>query len=144
MARFGHIFAKGPNREAARKSLRFALMNLDISGDIRHPVDYLVDLIETKADALQRWRNFRIQPAPGSTCMEGNSSGRSNPKSREEYRENTIDTMWLDGLIASKAILPSLGTMEVVFYAAAPRERMKCESLRQSRFPGSAQKKRER
>lgn len=46
--RFGHIFAKGPNREAARKSLRFALMNLDISGEIRHPVDYLVDLIETK------------------------------------------------------------------------------------------------
>ena len=33
----------------------------DIRGDIRHPVDYLVDLIETQA-----------------------------------YRENTIDTMWLD------------------------------------------------
>ncbi|CAE6946093.1 accA, partial [Symbiodinium sp. CCMP2456] len=61
-SQFGHIFAKGPNREAARKSLRFALMNLDISGDIRHPVDYLVDLLETKA-----------------------------------YKENTIDTMWLDG-----------------------------------------------
>ena len=27
-SQFGHIFAKGPNREAARKSLRFALMNL--------------------------------------------------------------------------------------------------------------------
>lgn len=85
-SQFGHIFAKGPNREAARKSLRFALMNLDISGEIRHPVDYLVDLIETK-----------------------------------EYRENTIDTMWLDGLIASKAIAPSLGAMEVVFYAAVFR-----------------------
>jgi len=85
-SQFGHIFAKGPNREAARKSLRFALMNLDISGDIRHPVDYLVELIETK-----------------------------------EYRENTIDTMWLDGLIASKAITPSLGVMEVVFYAAVFR-----------------------
>lgn len=31
----------------------------------------------------------------------------------QEYRENTIDTMWLDGLIASKAITPSLGVMEV-------------------------------
>jgi len=92
-SQFGHIFAKGPNREAARKSLRFALMNLDISGDIRHPVDYLVDLIETK-----------------------------------EYRENTIDTMWLDGLIASKAILPSLGTMEVVFYAAVFRAFASCKS----------------
>eukprot|EP00434_Breviolum_minutum_P044305 symbB.v1.2.039556.t2/scaffold6638.1/size16554/1 len=75
-SQFGHIFAKGPNREAARKSLRFALMNLDVSGDIRHPVDYL---------------------------------------------ENTIDTMWLDGLIASKAISPSTGVMDVVFYAAVYR-----------------------
>ena len=85
-SQFGHIFAKGPNREAARKSLRFALMNLDISGDIRHPVDYLVDLIETQA-----------------------------------YKDNTIDTMWLDGLIASKAISPSTGVMDVVFYAAVYR-----------------------
>ncbi|OLP76680.1 Acetyl-CoA carboxylase, partial [Symbiodinium microadriaticum] len=84
-SQFGHIFAKGPNREAAR-SLRFALMNLDISGDIRHPVDYLVDLIETQA-----------------------------------YKDNTIDTMWLDGLIASKAISPSTGAMDVVFYAAVFR-----------------------
>ena len=61
-------------------------MNLDISGDIRHPVDYLVELIETK-----------------------------------EYRENTIDTMWLDGLIARKAITPCLSTTEVVFYAAVYR-----------------------
>lgn len=85
-SQFGHIFAKGPNREAARKSLRFALMNLDVSGDIRHPVDYLVDLIET-----------------------------------QKYKENTIDTMWLDGLIASKAISPSTGVMDVVFYAAVYR-----------------------
>ena len=58
-SQFGHIFAKGPNREAARqgavspghqaqwipagrrKSLRFALMNLDVSGDIRHPAGRL-------------------------------------------------------------------------------------------------------
>ncbi|CAE7272799.1 ACC1, partial [Symbiodinium pilosum] len=85
-SQFGHIFAKGPNREAARKSLRFALMNIDIRGDIRHPVDYLVDLIETQA-----------------------------------YKDNTIDTMWLDGLIASRAITPSASVMDVVFYAAAFR-----------------------
>ena len=53
------------------------LMNLDISGDIRHPVDYLVELIETK-----------------------------------EYKENSIDTMWLDGLIARKAITSCLSTTE--------------------------------
>ena len=32
----------------------------------------------------------------------------------QEYRENTIDTMWLDGLIASKAITPNLGVNEAV------------------------------
>jgi len=63
----GHIFAQGPNREAARQSLEFALMNMDIQGSIRHPVDYLVDLVASK-----------------------------------EYRENTIDTTWLDGLIANR------------------------------------------
>ena len=30
----------------------------------------------------------------------------------QEYRENSIDTMWLDELIASKAITPSLGVNE--------------------------------
>ncbi|CAJ1327935.1 unnamed protein product, partial [Effrenium voratum] len=85
-SQFGHIFAKGPCREAARKSLRFALMNLDVTGDIRHPVDYLVDLLETP-----------------------------------DYKENTIDTMWLDGLIASKAIGLSVGVHNVVFYAAVYR-----------------------
>ena len=34
------------------------------------------------------------------------------PPTGQEYRENTIDTMWLDGLIASKAITPSLGVNE--------------------------------
>ena len=34
----------------------------------------------------------------------------------QEYRENTIDTMWLDGLIASKAITPSLGVNEVSWF----------------------------
>jgi len=46
-SQFGHIFAKAKNREDARKTLRYALMNMDITGDIRHPVDYLVDLLDT-------------------------------------------------------------------------------------------------
>lgn len=37
----------------------------------------------------------------------------------QEYRENTIDTMWLDGLIASKAITPSLGVNEARTESAA-------------------------
>lgn len=47
-SQFGHIFAKGPNRNEARKSLLFALKNIDISGTIRHPVDYLQELLETE------------------------------------------------------------------------------------------------
>lgn len=85
-SQFGHIFAKGKNREEARKSLRFALMNIDIAGDIRHPVDYLVDLVETN-----------------------------------EYKNNTIDTSWLDRLIAEKLIKASVQSLDVVFFATIYR-----------------------
>mmetsp|Transcript_87993 Transcript_87993/g.156027 ORF Transcript_87993/g.156027 Transcript_87993/m.156027 type:complete len:2134 (-) Transcript_87993:174-6575(-) len=85
-SQFGHVFAKGTNRNDARKALLFALKNIDIQGDIRHPVDYLIDLLELK-----------------------------------EFKENTIDTMWLDRLIAEKLIAPSVGTFDVVFFAAVFR-----------------------
>ncbi|CAE8694554.1 unnamed protein product, partial [Polarella glacialis] len=63
------------------KSLLFALKNIDIVGDIRHPVDYLVDLLET-----------------------------------DEFKNNTIDTQWLDRLLADKMIAPSVGVLDVVFF----------------------------
>lgn len=85
-SQFGHVFAKGKNRNEARKALIFALKNMDIAGDIRHPVDYLVDLLMTT-----------------------------------EFVDNTIDTSWLDGLIAGKLIAPSVETFEVVFFAAVYR-----------------------
>jgi acetyl-CoA carboxylase/biotin carboxylase 1 len=48
-SQFGHVFAKGPSREAARKSLAFALKeNLKVQGEVHTPVDYLVKLLETK------------------------------------------------------------------------------------------------
>jgi acetyl-CoA carboxylase/biotin carboxylase 1 len=46
-SQFGHLFAKGPNREAARKSLVLALKEIEVRGDIRTTVDYLVQLLET-------------------------------------------------------------------------------------------------
>jgi len=46
-SQFGHIFAKGPNREEARKALVMALKEVEARGDIRNPVDYLVQLLET-------------------------------------------------------------------------------------------------
>jgi len=85
-SQFGHVFAKGKNRNEARKNLLFALKNIDITGDIRHPVDYLVDLLET-----------------------------------EDFKKNTIDTMWLDRLIAGKLISPSIQALDVVFFAAVYR-----------------------
>eukprot|EP01033_Poteriospumella_lacustris_P003046 gene3046-2231_t len=68
-SQFGHIFASGPTREDARKSLVLALKDLDVRGDIRTTVEYLIKLLETK-----------------------------------EFKENTIDTSWLDGIIREKSV----------------------------------------
>jgi acetyl-CoA carboxylase/biotin carboxylase 1 len=46
-SQFGHLFAVGPNREAARKSLVLSLKQLDVRGEIRNPVEYLTQLLET-------------------------------------------------------------------------------------------------
>lgn len=46
-SQFGHLFATGPNREEARKSLVLALKEIDVRGEIRNPVEYLVKLLET-------------------------------------------------------------------------------------------------
>jgi acetyl-CoA carboxylase/biotin carboxylase 1 len=68
-SQFGHLFASGPTREDARKALVLALKEIDVRGEIRNPVEYLVKLLETK-----------------------------------EFKENNIDTSWLDGIIKSKAV----------------------------------------
>mmetsp|Transcript_38039 Transcript_38039/g.93045 ORF Transcript_38039/g.93045 Transcript_38039/m.93045 type:complete len:2078 (+) Transcript_38039:68-6301(+) len=85
-SQFGHIFAKGDTREQARKSLQLALKNLMIDGDIRTPVEYLVELAETP-----------------------------------EFRANTIDTAWLDRLIADKSVSARHNALDSVFYAACFR-----------------------
>jgi len=46
-SQFGHLFATGPNREAARKALILSLKELDVRGEIRNPVEYLTQLLET-------------------------------------------------------------------------------------------------
>jgi len=45
-SQFGHLFAKGPDRESARKSLVLALKEMEVRGDIRNSVEYLVKLLE--------------------------------------------------------------------------------------------------
>eukprot|EP00441_Pelagodinium_beii_P031460 CAMPEP_0197637908 /NCGR_PEP_ID=MMETSP1338-20131121/12992_1 /TAXON_ID=43686 ORGANISM="Pelagodinium beii, Strain RCC1491" /NCGR_SAMPLE_ID=MMETSP1338 /ASSEMBLY_ACC=CAM_ASM_000754 /LENGTH=2142 /DNA_ID=CAMNT_0043210401 /DNA_START=44 /DNA_END=6472 /DNA_ORIENTATION=+ len=82
-SQFGHIFAHGQDREDARKALMLALRNMDIVGEIRNPVEYLVELLKTEA-----------------------------------FIENTIDTSWLDGLLAAKSVAVKYNEFDVVYYAA--------------------------
>uniref|UniRef100_A0A0K6S787 Uncharacterized protein n=1 Tax=Chromera velia CCMP2878 TaxID=1169474 RepID=A0A0K6S787_9ALVE len=44
-SQFGHLFAKGPTREKARKALIMALKRTDVRGEIRTAVDYLQQLL---------------------------------------------------------------------------------------------------
>ena len=46
-SQFGHLFAFGAERDDARKSMVLALKELSIRGDIRTPVEYLINLLET-------------------------------------------------------------------------------------------------
>ena len=43
-SQFGHLFAKGSTREQARKALVLALKEIEVRGDIRTTVDYLVQV----------------------------------------------------------------------------------------------------
>jgi acetyl-CoA carboxylase/biotin carboxylase 1 len=82
-SQFGHIFASGYNREDARKALVLALKEIEVRGDIRTPVDYLVKLLETS-----------------------------------DFKENTIDTSWLDGLIREKSVSTTVDPHQVALSAA--------------------------
>jgi len=48
-SQFGHIFAHGANREEARKALMLSLKNIEVVGEIRNPVEYLVELLQQEA-----------------------------------------------------------------------------------------------
>jgi acetyl-CoA carboxylase/biotin carboxylase 1 len=82
-SQFGHLFAKGPTREAARRSLVLALKEMQVRGEIRTTVEYLVQLLET-----------------------------------DEFKQNTIDTAWLDGIIKAKSMKTQIETPLVVTSAA--------------------------
>jgi len=85
-SQFGHVFARGKDREEARKVLQLALRQLDVTGDIRNPVEYLVKLLDTP-----------------------------------DFKENTITTSWLDGLLKNKTVSVKYDFYDVVFYAAVFR-----------------------
>eukprot|EP00981_Chlorochromonas_danica_P013150 scaffold5903_cov165-Ochromonas_danica.AAC.25 len=47
-SQFGHIFAGGPTRESARKSMIVALKELQIRGEIRTTVEYIIKLLQAE------------------------------------------------------------------------------------------------
>lgn len=74
-SQFGHLFAKGANREQARKALVLALKEIEVRGEIRTTVEYLVQLLETKEfientidtswlDGIIKAKSVQIQVAP--------------------------------------------------------------------------------
>jgi len=82
-SQFGHLFARGPTRESARKSLVQALKQIEVRGEIRTTVEYLVQLLET-----------------------------------DDFKQNTIDTAWLDGLLKDKSVYVAKPPHLVVMSAA--------------------------
>ncbi|CAE6455282.1 unnamed protein product [Rhizoctonia solani] len=48
-SQFGHIFAYGADREESRKNMVVALKELNIRGDFRTTVEYLIKLLQTQA-----------------------------------------------------------------------------------------------
>lgn len=100
-SQFGHLFAKGATREQARKSLVLALKEIEVRGEIRTTVEYLVQLLETKA-----------------------------------FKENTIDTSWLDGLIREKSVQiekpPHLVVTSAAVYRAFMHVKTETEAIKEA------------
>ena len=94
-SQFGHLFATGDDREAARKALVLALKELKVRGEIRNPVEYLVQLLET-----------------------------------DDFKNNDIDTAWLDGILAAKSINMHVDDSVVVASAALYRAHEACKAAR--------------
>lgn len=63
-SQFGHIFASGKDRESARRAMVNALKELEIRGDIRTTIEYIVKLLQSKDFACNNidttWLDSRI------------------------------------------------------------------------------------
>lgn len=87
-SQFGHLFAWGRTREDARKAMVFGLKEVLIRGDIRTPVDFLIDLLETetfrKNEYTTSWLDERIKthtqkPTTPSSPLTRKSDNRPDP-----------------------------------------------------------------
>jgi len=100
-SQFGHLFAKGATREQARKALVLALKEIEVRGEIRTTVEYLVQLLETDA-----------------------------------FKQNTIDTSWLDGILREKSVSvekpPHLVVAAAAILRAHQHVKTESESVKES------------
>lgn len=76
-SQFGHLFANGPDREQARRSMVLALKELSIRGDISTTVDYISKLIE-----LEDFVNNNIDTGWLDSIIKENVEGMGELSSR--------------------------------------------------------------
>jgi acetyl-CoA carboxylase / biotin carboxylase 1 len=80
-SQFGHLFASGPDREQARRSMVLALKELSIRGDISTTVDYISKLLELEDFVSNNidtgWLDSIIKAnVDGIGAFEGDLGGR--------------------------------------------------------------------
>ncbi|KAJ8605817.1 hypothetical protein CTAYLR_000576 [Chrysophaeum taylorii] len=67
-SQFGHLFASGVDREAARKSMIMALHEISIRGDIRTTVEYVAELLQSEDYVSNKidtaWLDARLLQPP--------------------------------------------------------------------------------
>jgi acetyl-CoA carboxylase/biotin carboxylase 1 len=73
-SQFGHLFARGPDRESARRAMIVALKELEIRGDLRTTVEYVIRMLESDDFVGNRintaWLDHRIANEKALTLAE--------------------------------------------------------------------------
>jgi len=82
-SQFGHLFASGADREAARKSMIVALNEISIRGDIRTTVEYVADLLKSSeyvGNAIDtEWLDARLKRERAGKESEARGKTQTNP-----------------------------------------------------------------
>ena len=77
-SQFGHLFARGPDRESARRAMIVALKELEIRGDMRTTVEYVIRMMESGDfvgnNINTAWLDHRIANEKDLTLVEKNKS----------------------------------------------------------------------
>ena len=118
-----------------------ALKEIEVRGDIRTTVEYLVQLLETEVSSslppslppsfppfLPFW-SWSSKRRPWGDLARGNCRHFTHPPSlppslpslSQAFKDNTIDTSWLDGLIREKSVRVELAPHDVALSAAIAR-----------------------